>query len=185
MLLRLSRVRLLRSPSMLGLGTVLAHQFTPWCLISAAPPAESGACPVSLAPYSAFHAALKAAFDNFLDAIRGECARMAVHHLEAATSPFGVHVTAPGSAAAYSGEGGSAFRERLLGGDSVLSDKSSGRRSVEETSDDENMPPPGAGERTQLLPGEAAKVGAREEGVQQKTVDVSNVVDKNRKKAGP
>ncbi|GAQ92749.1 Vacuolar sorting protein VPS1 [Klebsormidium nitens] len=109
---------------------------------------EAGACPVSLAPYSAFHAALKAAFDGFLDAIRAECAAMACHHLEAATSPFGVHVTAPGGAAAYSGEGGGAFREKLLGGDSVLSDKSSGRRSVEETSDDENMPPPGAGVRS-------------------------------------
>lgn len=112
---------------------------------------------MSLAPYSAFHAALKAAFDQFLDAIRAECARMAVHHLEAATSPFGVHVTAPGGAAAYSGEGGAAFRERLLGGDSVLSDKSSGRRSVEETSDDENMPPPGAGEWTFLLPDEGGE----------------------------
>jgi hypothetical protein len=98
---------------------------------------------VSLAPYSAFHAALKRAFYTFLDTISADCAAMAIHHLEAATSPFGVQVSGGGGGLAYGGEGGGGFGDKLAGGESVLSDKSSGRRSVEETSDDENMPPPG------------------------------------------
>lgn len=62
------------------------------------PPVSPGAGPgrEALAPYVAFHAALRSAHASFAARLEGEARGLLAHHLDAATSEFALALMAPG-----------------------------------------------------------------------------------------